>query len=480
MSRPSAVDFRRRCSSSCWYTPTRGRLSHAVHAPDPFVRGSTAGTCSPRPSRARCTRHTARSPRRSRPRARSSPATQLAAAADATTVRVRDGETLVTDGPFAETKEQLGGYYLIEAESLDEAIEWAVADPRRAVRHDRGAAGRDAVGRGRPDSTSSSRVFRDERAVCSRPRSASSATSSLPRTRCRTRSRAALERWPRDGTPAGPAPGSSTVARNAAIDRIRRAGRSSARPSCSRRAEAAEDEDVDTLPDERLAPDLHVLPPGARVDAQVALTLQAVGGADAAEVPARFLVPGRDHGATARARQAQDPRGRDPVPRPPDHLLPERLRSPCSQPSTSSSTRATARRFATSSATRRCGSREAACRADAGRGRGARAGALMLLQDAPRGAPGEALVLLDDQDHALGSAGIEEGRRLLDRALRSAGRARTSSRPRSRRSTGGGDRLARDRRALRPSCSSVAPSPVVELNRAVAVALADGRRRASR
>ena len=54
---------------------------------------------------------------------------QLAGASDATTVRVRDGETLVTDGPFAETKEQLGGYYLIEAESLDEAIEWAAQIP---------------------------------------------------------------------------------------------------------------------------------------------------------------------------------------------------------------------------------------------------------------------------------------------------------------------------------------------------------------
>jgi hypothetical protein len=39
------------------------------------------------------------------------------------TVRVRNGETLVTDGPFAETKEQLGGFYLIEAETLDEASE---------------------------------------------------------------------------------------------------------------------------------------------------------------------------------------------------------------------------------------------------------------------------------------------------------------------------------------------------------------------
>lgn len=40
----------------------------------------------------------------------------------ATTVRVRDGKTLTVDGPFAETKEQLGGYYLIEAENLDQAV----------------------------------------------------------------------------------------------------------------------------------------------------------------------------------------------------------------------------------------------------------------------------------------------------------------------------------------------------------------------
>ena len=47
----------------------------------------------------------------------------------ATTVRVRDGETLTTDGPFAETKEQLGGYYIVESESVDEAIAWATKIP---------------------------------------------------------------------------------------------------------------------------------------------------------------------------------------------------------------------------------------------------------------------------------------------------------------------------------------------------------------
>ena len=43
----------------------------------------------------------------------------------ATTVRLREGEVLATDGPFAETKEQLGGYYLIECDNLDQAIEAA-------------------------------------------------------------------------------------------------------------------------------------------------------------------------------------------------------------------------------------------------------------------------------------------------------------------------------------------------------------------
>ena len=49
--------------------------------------------------------------------------------ATATTVRVRGDERLVTDGPFAETKEQLGGYYLLECKDLDEAIEWAAKIP---------------------------------------------------------------------------------------------------------------------------------------------------------------------------------------------------------------------------------------------------------------------------------------------------------------------------------------------------------------
>jgi hypothetical protein len=51
----------------------------------------------------------------------------------ATSVRVRDGNQLVTDGPFAETKEQLGGYFLIDAKDLDEAIGIATRIPGARV-----------------------------------------------------------------------------------------------------------------------------------------------------------------------------------------------------------------------------------------------------------------------------------------------------------------------------------------------------------
>ncbi len=50
----------------------------------------------------------------------------------ATTVQVRDGKTVTTDGPFAETKEQLGGFYLVDAKDLDEATEIASRIPSSA------------------------------------------------------------------------------------------------------------------------------------------------------------------------------------------------------------------------------------------------------------------------------------------------------------------------------------------------------------
>ncbi len=54
---------------------------------------------------------------------------ELKPTSTATTVRVRNGKTLTTDGPFAETKEQLGGYYMIDVPDLDQAVHWAARCP---------------------------------------------------------------------------------------------------------------------------------------------------------------------------------------------------------------------------------------------------------------------------------------------------------------------------------------------------------------
>jgi hypothetical protein len=54
---------------------------------------------------------------------------ELKPVATATTVRLKNGKTVTTDGPFAETKEQLGGYYTIDVPNLDEAVKWAARCP---------------------------------------------------------------------------------------------------------------------------------------------------------------------------------------------------------------------------------------------------------------------------------------------------------------------------------------------------------------
>jgi hypothetical protein len=56
-------------------------------------------------------------------------AAPLASTSTATTVRIQNGKAMVTDGPFAEMREHLAGYYIIDCENLDEAIEWASKMP---------------------------------------------------------------------------------------------------------------------------------------------------------------------------------------------------------------------------------------------------------------------------------------------------------------------------------------------------------------
>jgi hypothetical protein len=62
-------------------------------------------------------------------------ANQLQPGSTATVVHVEDGKTITTDGPFAETKEVLGGYYLIDVDTLDEALEWAAKIPSARLGH---------------------------------------------------------------------------------------------------------------------------------------------------------------------------------------------------------------------------------------------------------------------------------------------------------------------------------------------------------
>ena len=57
----------------------------------------------------------------------------LAPTSTATTIRVRDGQRMTTDGPFAETREALGGFYLLDCADLDQAIEWASRIPGASV-----------------------------------------------------------------------------------------------------------------------------------------------------------------------------------------------------------------------------------------------------------------------------------------------------------------------------------------------------------
>jgi hypothetical protein len=54
---------------------------------------------------------------------------ELGPTRNATTVRIRDGQTAVTDGPYAEAKEALGGYFVLECASMDEALDWAARIP---------------------------------------------------------------------------------------------------------------------------------------------------------------------------------------------------------------------------------------------------------------------------------------------------------------------------------------------------------------
>jgi len=287
----------------------------------------------------------------------------------------------------------------------------------------------------------------------------------------------AVERWPREGTPANPAGWLVAVARNRAIDRIRREQTLQRKTELLARAEQLPDDEEATIPDERLELIFACCHPALAADSQVALTLNLLGGLTTPEIARAFLVPE----PTLAQRLVRAKRKiRDagiPLRVPAEHLLPERLRTVLAVvylvfnagygPPVRRELCAEAIRLAALLAT---------LMPDEAEVHGLHA--LVLLQDARRDArvsPDGSLVLLEDQDRSLWDRDeIAEGLRALERALplRAPGPYQLQAAIAAAHAEDETDWT--EVAALYRRLAELTPSPVVELNRAVALAMADG------